>query len=85
MSAVYAAVLIWLTERHGLRPLLFVDKTQVTGTIASANIGEHQTRISTCIDEAARRMLSPRLRLSTDEVEVLCVPLGGGNISCRPH
>ena len=63
---MYTTDLIALTERHGFRPHLYVDDTQIYGSCRPQAIHDLQLRLSAYIDDVHNWMQSNRLQLNTN-------------------
>jgi len=63
---MYTTNLIALTERHGFRPHLYADDTQIYGSCRPQAIHDLQLRLSAYIDDVHNWMQSNRLRLNTN-------------------
>jgi len=58
-------------EKHGFRPHLYADDTQVYGRCTPSAIPDLQQRLSACIDEVHSWMQSNRLQLNVNKSELL--------------
>jgi hypothetical protein len=68
---IYGGDLQRIIEKHGLRPHLYADDSQIYGSCRPSAYLELQTRISACIDEVADWMRSNRLQLNAAKSEIL--------------
>jgi len=67
----YTGELIGLIEKHGFRPHLYADDTQVYGRCTPSAIPDLQQRLSACIDEVHSWMRSNQLQLNVNKSELL--------------
>jgi hypothetical protein len=68
---IYGGDLQQIIEKHGLRPHLYADDSQIYGSCRPSACPELQTRISACIDDVADWMRSNRLQLNSTKTEIL--------------
>jgi len=68
---IYGGDLQQIIEKHGLRPHLYADDSQIYGSCRPSECPELQTRISACIDDVADWMRSNRLQLNSAKTEIL--------------
>ena len=68
---LYIADLIGIVERHGLRPHLYADDTQIYGSSPPTAVEDLRQRLSACADDVASWMHANRLQLNTDKTELL--------------
>ena len=68
---IYGGDLQQIIEKHGLRPHLYADDSQIYGSCRPSACLELQTRISACIDDVADWMCSNRLQLNSAKTEIL--------------
>jgi hypothetical protein len=68
---LYTADLIGLIERHGLRPHLYADDTQVYGFCHPLEATSLQNQIVACVEDIAAWTTANRLQLNAAKTEVL--------------
>jgi hypothetical protein len=68
---IYGGDLQRIIEKHGLRPHLYADDSQIYGSCRPSTHLELQSRISACIDDVADWMRSNRLQLNSAKTEIL--------------
>jgi hypothetical protein len=71
MFVLYAADLIHLIERHSLHLHIYADDTQVYGSCSLTDVRQLQSRVSSCVDDIASWKQCNRLKLNTENTEVL--------------
>jgi hypothetical protein len=68
---IYGGDLQRIIEKHGLRPHLYADDSQIYGSCRPSAYLELQSRMSACIDDVADWMRSNRLQLNSAKTEIL--------------
>ena len=68
---LYTADLIQIIERHGLRPHLYADDTQIYGFCRPSEVATLQNTVSACVDDVAAWMKTNRLQLNALKTEIL--------------
>jgi hypothetical protein len=71
LSLVYGGGLQRIIEKHGFRPHLCADDSQIYGSCRPSAYLELQSRISACIDDVANWMCSNQLQLNSAKTEIL--------------
>lgn len=71
LFVLYTADLVELIERHGFRPHLYADDTQVYGSCRPADMAALSDSMSCCLDDVAGWMRSNRLQLNSSKTEVM--------------
>ena len=69
----YTTKLIALVEKHGFRPHLYADDTQVYGRCTQAAIPDVQQRLSACIDEVHSWMRSNQHQLNVNKSIIIII------------
>jgi len=70
---MHTADLVGLIERHGFRPHLYADDTQIYGTCRPSAVDDFQVglHLSACVDDIAVWMLANRLQSNTTKTDLL--------------
>ena len=68
---LYTADLIGFVERHGFRPHLYADDTQIYGSCRPSAVADFQARPFACVNDIAAWMLANRLQLNTGKTDLL--------------
>ena len=68
---LYTADLMQLIERHGLRPHLYADETQIYGFCRQSEVATLQNTVSACVDDVAAWMKTNHLQLNALKTEIL--------------
>jgi len=61
---LYTADLLWLVERHNLRPHMYADDMQICGFCHPAAATQLQEQVSACIEDVAAWLQSNWLQLN---------------------
>jgi hypothetical protein len=68
---LYTADVVELIAQHNFQPPPYADDTQIIGRCRPTEIDNLAQRMSACLDEVANWMLSNRLQLNPDKMELL--------------